>query len=494
MQESNTFPDDFLWGGATAANQIEGAYNEDGKGMSVADVQEYHRLSDLSELNNVKKNTDISDEQIKTAITPNSNKKYPKRHGIDYYHKYKEDIRLFAEMGFNVYRFSIAWTRIFPKGDEKEPNKAGIDFYNSVIDECLKYNIKPLITLSHYEMPLYLATKYNGWSNRKLIKFFVNYVKTVVDNYGARVQYWLTFNEVDSIMRHPFMTGGLIESRFAKKNFQSVMYQAMHNQLVASALATKYIHENFPNDKVGCMTTKLTYYPYTCKPEDVLAATEKMRQVYAFADVQVFGEYPAYLKQKFKKENIKIKTSPEDKEILKKYPVDFVSFSYYQTSCIAADNHDLALTNGNTTIGVKNPYLPSSEWGWQIDPTGLRISLIQLYDRYRKPLMIVENGLGAKDHLTKDDKVHDNYRIDYLKEHIKAMSEAINKDGVELIGYMSWGPIDLLSNSTLQMSKRYGFIYVDLNDDGSGSYDRIKKDSFYWYKKIIKSNGQAAFD
>lgn len=486
------FPDNFLWGGATAANQIEGAYSEDGKGLSVADVQAYHKLANLNELNNVKKNTDIDDSMIKEAINSKDINKYPKRHGINYYRYYKSDIKLFAEMGFNVYRFSIAWSRIFPNGDEKQPNAKGIAFYQAIINECLKYHIQPLITLSHYELPLNLANKYNGWSNRKLIEFFLNYVKAVVDAFGKQVKYWLTFNEIDSIFRHPFMTGGLIESRFQKKEFNQVLYQSMHNQLLASAMATKYIHQKFSQDMVGCMMTKLTYYPYTCKPKDVLKTIKKMQQVYAFADVQALGKYPTYLKELFLKDHIDLKAEPNDFDILKNNTVDFVSFSYYQTSCIAAENDNLTLTNGNTTIGVKNPYLSSSDWGWQIDPTGLRISLIQLYERYHKPLMVVENGLGAKDELTSKGKVHDQYRINYLESHIKAMAQAINEDGVDLIGYTSWGPIDLISNSTLQMSKRYGFIYVDLNDVGKGSYQRFKKDSFYWYQKVIKSNGMYA--
>lgn len=485
------FPDNFLWGGSTSANQIEGAWNEDGKGLSVADVQLFRNPKTLSELNNVKGNTDINDSMIEKAISSNSDKDYPKRHGIDFYHHYKEDIALFAEMGFKAYRFSIAWSRIFPNGDDSEANEAGLLFYEKVINECLKYKIEPIITLSHYEIPLNLCREYDGWFNRKTITFFINYVKAVVSRFGQKVHYWLTFNEIDSILRHPFMTGGLIESRFTKEEFPSVLYQAMHNQLVASAMATKYIHELNSDSQVGCMTTKLTYYSFTSKPEDVLATQQKMRQVYAFADVQVFGEYPAYLISKFKNENIKVTMTDEDLEMLKQNTVDFVSFSYYQTSCVAADESNLELTNGNTTIGVKNPYLPSSEWGWQIDPVGLRISLIDLYDRYRKPLMIVENGLGAKDVLTQEKQVHDDYRINYLKEHIEAMYKAIHEDGVDLLGYTPWGPIDLLSNSTIQMSKRYGFIYVDLNDDSTGTYNRYKKDSFYWYKDVIKSNGSS---
>lgn len=484
-----TFPQNFLWGGATAANQIEGAWNVDGKGPSTADVMMFKNPKTLAELNNVHANADINDEMIDEALKSDNSNQCPKRHGIDYYHHYKEDIALFAEMGFKAYRFSIAWSRIFPKGDEKKPNEKGLQFYENVINECLSYGIEPIVTLSHYEPPLEFCRKYNGWYNRKAIDFFMNYVNSVVTRFKGKVKYWITFNEIDSILCHPFMTGGLIESRFKPEEFQQVMYQAMHHQFVASAKTVELIHRIDPDAKVGYMTTKLTYYPYSCKPEDVLATQQKMRQVYAFCDTQVFGEYPAYLKAKFKNENININMTSEDAKVMKENPVDFVSFSYYQTSCVAANSDGLELTAENTTIGIKNPYLPTSEWGWQIDPSGLRLSLVDLYDRYRKPLMIVENGLGAKDVVQPDGTIDDQYRIDYLAAHIRAMYDAIYKDGVKLIGYTSWGPIDLLSNSTNQMSKRYGFIYVDLDDYGNGTYKRMKKRSFNWYKNVISTNG-----
>lgn len=491
---NKTFPTGFLWGGATAANQIEGAWNIDGKGPSTADVMLFRDPKSIAELNNVHANTDITDEMIDDALKSTDLTKYPKRHGIDHYNHYKEDIALFAEMGFKVYRFSIAWSRIFPNGDETTPNEKGLQFYENVINECLSYGIEPIITLSHYEPPLEFCRKYNGWYNRKAIDFFMNYVESVINRFKGKVKYWLTFNEIDSILRHPFMTGGLIESRFSPDEFQQVMYQAMHHQFVASAKTVKLIHEIDPAAKVGCMTTKLTYYPYSCKPEDVLATQQRMRQVYAFCDIQVFGEYPAFLKAKFKNNNIDIHMTEDDAKVMKDNPVDFVSFSFYQTSCVAANADGLALTAGNTTIGIKNPHLPASEWGWQIDPSGLRLSLVDLYDRYRKPLMIVENGLGAKDIVQEDGTIDDQYRIDYIDAHIKAMYDAIHEDGVELMGYTAWGPIDLLSNSTSQMSKRYGFIYVDLDDYGSGTYNRIKKKSFNWYKKVIETNGASVLE
>ncbi|HBG67594.1 MAG TPA: beta-glucosidase, partial [Kandleria vitulina] len=478
---TKTFPEHFLWGGATAANQFEGGWKEGGKGPSVSDVAKFTDPKEMKDLLDVHGLCDITDEQIKEALETDDEVFYPKRHGIDFYHHYKEDIALLAGMGFKVYRMSIAWSRIFPKGDEEVPNEEGLAFYDRVFDECLKYNMQPLVTMSHYEPPLYLATEYNGWYNRKTIDFFVRYVDVITKRYKDKVKYWLTFNEIDSIIRHPFMTGGLIESRFKKEQFEEVEYQAMHHQFVASALAVKITHENIPDAKVGCMLTKLTYYPYSCRPEDVLKERETMRQIYCYSDTQVYGEYPRYLLNMYKNKGFHIKMSEEDLRIMKDYPVDFISFSYYSSSCVAENEEGLTMTSGNTQTAIKNPYIPSSDWGWQIDPIGLRISLIDLYDRYRKPLFIVENGLGARDQIEEDGSINDNYRIDYLKKHMIQMYHAIKDDGVELMGYTTWAPIDLVSNSTNQMSKRYGFIYVDVDDYNRGSYKRIKKKSYDWY-------------
>lgn len=488
------FPEGFLWGGATAANQIEGAWNIDGKGSSTADVTPFKDPKSLDELVDAHGLSDVTDEMIYDALHSDDTNDYPRRHGIDFYHHYKEDIALFAGMGFKVYRFSIAWSRIFPKGTDEGPNEAGLVFYENVIDECLSYGMEPLITLSHYEPPLYICTEYNGWYERRVIDWFVLYVKTVVERFKGKVKYYLTFNEVDSILRHPFMTGGLIESRFDPDKFEEVEYQAMHHQFVASAMAVGEIHRIDPAAKVGCMLTKLTYYPYSCKPGDVLLAQQWMRQTYAFSDVQVHGEYPAFLLAKYKNKGYDIKMTEEDLRIMKENPVDFISFSYYSSSCVATEDVGLELTAGNTIVAVKNPNLPSSDWGWQIDPIGLRISLVDLYDRYRKPLFIVENGLGAHDVINADGVIDDQYRIDYLKAHMKAMYDAITEDGVELWGYTTWGPIDLLSNSSNQMSKRYGFIYVDLDDYGNGTYRRMKKKSYDWYKEVIATNGASLFD
>ena len=487
------FPEGFLWGGATAANQYEGGWKEGGKGVSCSDVQLFTDPKSMKDLLNTHGLCDISDEMIEKALSTDDEVYYPKRHGIDFYHHYKEDIALLAGMGFKVYRMSIAWSRIFPRGDELEPNEEGLKFYDDVFDECLKYGMQPLVTMSHYEPPLAFCMDYNGWYDRRSIEFFTRYVDVITKRYKDKVKLWLTFNEIDSIIRHPFMTGGLIESRFKPEEFEEVEYQAMHHQFVASALAVKITHENIPDAKVGCMLTKLTYYPYTCKPEDVLQAQQDMRSTYCYSDTQVFGEYPTYLLTKFKNEGLNIKMEERDLEIMKKYPVDFVSFSYYSSSCVAKDDAGLKKTAANTNIAIKNPYIPSSDWGWQIDPIGLRVSLVDLYDRYRKPLFIVENGLGAKDELI-DGKVDDQYRIDYFDAHFREMYNAIYEDGVDLMGYTSWGCIDLVSESTKQMSKRYGFIYVDADDLGNGTYKRYKKKSFDWYKHVIETNGACLFE
>lgn len=489
-----TFPKGFLWGGATAANQFEGGWKEGGKGVSVSDVALFKDPKSLKELLDIHGNCDITDEMIETALNSDDEVYYPKRHGIDFYHHYKEDIALFAEMGFKTFRLSIAWSRIFPRGDEDKPNEEGLQFYDDVFDECAKYGIEPLVTMSHYEPPLAFCLDYNGWYDRRSIDFFAHYVDVITKRYKNKVKYWLTFNEVDSITRHPFMTGGLIESRFDPQQFEEAKYQAMHHQFVASALATKICHENIPDSKVGCMLTKLTYYAYTCKPEDVLEQQQRMRELYAFSDTQVFGEYPAYLLAKYKNMGINVKMTEEDLSVMKAYPVDFISFSYYSSSCVAAQAEGVEMTAANTVTAIKNPYLPSSDWGWQIDPIGLRISCVDLYDRYRKPLFIVENGLGAKDTVEEDGSINDDYRINYLREHMKEMWNAIYEDGVELMGYTTWGPIDLISNSTNQMSKRYGFIYVDVDDYGNGTYQRTRKKSFNWYKEVIATNGASLFE
>ena len=485
------FPDGFLWGGATAANQFEGGWNEGGKGWSVDDVC---RLTLGSEKGGAISHAPVTSASIAEAMAhPEDVTNYPYRHGSDFFHRFREDISLMAEMGFKTYRLSIAWSRIFPHADDPEPNEEGLAFYDEVFDELRAHGIEPLVTMSHYEPPLDLALRYQGWYSREAVVLFERYARTICERYKGKVHFWLTFNEIDSIIRHPYISGALVEDRFAGKNFNEVIYQAMHHQFVASALATKAAHEVDSENRVGCMLTKLTYYPYTCKPEDVLKSQQMMRATYAYSDTQVFGEYPSYLLARYRNEGVELAMEPGDLDTMKAHPVDFVSFSYYMSSCAAADTTGLDVTPGNTVLAVKNPYLPESEWGWQTDPMGLRISLVDLYDRYRKPLFIVENGLGARDELVDDGRggktVHDGYRIDYLRRHVRAMWEAINEDGVDLMGYTTWGCFDLVSAGTRQMSKRYGFVYVDADDYGRGSYGRFRKDSFEWYKGVIAANG-----
>ena len=480
-----SFPKGFFWGGAVAANQVEGAWKEGGKGPSVADVATYKPNTDVK---NYKAHMAMNDEMIAAAMADPDDTYYPKRRGIDFYHHYKEDLALFAEMGFTMLRVSIAWTRIFPTGEEAEPNEAGLQFYEDLFTEMRRLHIEPLVTLSHYEMPLALATRYNGWVDRKVIDCFTRFCHACFVRYKDLVKYWLTFNEVDSIIRHPFTTAGIIPSRVPEEKMLETCYQALHHQLVASALVTKDCHEVIPGSQVGCMLTKLTTYARTCAPDDELATQAKNLENLFYADVQVWGEYPRLILRMFERKGIQIHTEPGDAAILKAGCVDFVSCSYYMTMTESVDPN-AERTPGNTVLGVKNPYLPSSDWGWQIDPKGLRYSLIELYDRYRKPLMVVENGLGARDTVEADGSIHDPYRIDYFRQHISEMGKAID-EGVEMWGYTSWAPIDLISASTNQMSKRYGFIYVDQDDMGNGTLARSRKDSFYWYKKVIASNGE----
>lgn len=412
---------------------------------------------------------------------------YPKRWGSDFYHRYKEDIALYAEMGFKTFRLSIAWPRIFPNGDELEPNEAGLAFYDAVFDELLKYGIEPLVTLSHYEFPIGLIDKYGGWKHRAVIDCFVRYAETVFKRYKGKVKYWLTFNEINIIGLTGYLSGGLLFED-GKLNLQD-MYQAAHHQFIASSLATKAAHEIDPANQVGMMLARMEAYPATCHPKDIMNAIEKDHQNLFFSDVQVRGKYPTYMKRFFKENGIELVFEPGDEAILAQYPVDFMSFSYYMSSVTRhPDNQtpEQRATAGNLILGEANPYLEASDWGWQIDPIGLRVTLNKLYDRYQVPLMIVENGLGALDTVEADGSIHDPYRIAYLESHVKQMYEAL-EDGVELIGYTWWGCTDLVSASTSEMSKRYGFVYVDADDMGQGTFNRSRKDSFYYYRDLIAS-------
>lgn len=477
------FPKGFLWGGATAANQYEGGWNLGGRGPATSDTYiavDPDKRKDMSHFGKP-----VSRADVEFALADQEGL-YPKRWGSDFYHRYKEDIALFAEMGFKTFRLSIAWSRIFPKGDELEPNEEGLAFYDAVFDELNKYGIEPLVTLSHYEFPLHLALEYGGWKNRKVIEFFVRYAETVFKRYQGKVKYWLTFNEINILGMVGYLSGGLLFED--GKNDLEAMYQAVHHQFIASSLATKAAHEIDPENKVGCMLARMENYAATCNPDDVLAALKKDQENLFYTDVQVRGAYPSYMKRFFKENNIQVVFEPGDEAILKQYPVDFMSFSYYMTSITRALPDKDKATAGNLILGEANPYLEASDWGWQIDPVGLRITLNTLYDRYQVPLFIVENGLGALDKVEADGSIEDGYRIAYLEKHIQQMYEAI-EDGVELMGYTPWGCIDLVSASTSEMSKRYGFIYVDADDQGKGSFDRSRKASFYWYKDVIASNG-----
>lgn len=474
-----TFRDDFLWGGATAANQYEGAWDVDGKGPSVSDMC-----------------TNGSHTTPK-RITPvfEEGTLYPSREATDFYHHYKEDIALFAEMGFKTFRMSINWTRIFPTGMEEKPNEKGLEFYDNVFDECLKYGIEPLVTISHYELPYALVEKYNGWEGREVIDCYVRYCEAIFERYQNKVKYWLTFNEINS----GTMPMGAVLSLGTIKGYAGPItevpdrpqerFQALHHQFVASAKAVKLAHEKYPQFKMGNMSLFATAYPFTCNPDDVIA-TQKMMQItnWYCADVQVRGAYPYYAKRFWEENGINIKMEDGDLELLKEGTVDFFTFSYYMTNCVSTDPAQQK-TDGNFMGGTKNPYLESSDWGWQIDPKGLRYTLNEVYGRYQIPVMVVENGLGAYDKKEEDGSINDDYRIEYLGKHIEQMREAV-KDGVDLMGYTPWGCIDLVSASTGEMAKRYGFIYVEKYDDGTGDLSRKKKKSFNWYQKVIRTNGE----
>lgn len=483
VTKNKAFPSDFLWGGAIAANQTEGAYNQDGKGLSVDDVVAYIKPDQQGKM----KMASPGIKAIERALTGTSGEIFPKRWGIDFYHRYEQDIELFAEMGFKVLRVSIAWSRIFPQGDEEIPNEKGLQFYNRLFDTLHAHGIEPVVTLSHYEIPLGLAEKYNGWTDRRVINFFVRYAQTVLKRFKNKVKYWITFNEINGILMGPYIAGGIIADRVSAGQLTQAIYQAAHHQFVASALAVKACHTLCPDAKIGCMIAGVSIYPKSCRPDDVLTAMNEERRTLFFTDVQVHGYYPSYIRRYFSEHDIRIDSQPEDVAILKENTVDFVAFSYYMSSVAEAEKGELAV--GQLFSQTKNPYLKSSDWGWQIDPKGLRYLLNILYDRYQKPLFIVENGLGAHDRVEDDGSIRDDYRIDYLRAHIDQMKEAI-KDGVDLMGYTTWGPIDLISATTSEMSKRYGFIYVDQDNEGHGTLERRKKKSFYWYKKVIETNGE----
>ena len=472
-----SFRKDFLWGGAVAAHQLEGAYNVDGKGLSIVDV--------------VTAGTREKKRRITDGIV--SGEYYPNHEAIDFYHHYKEDIKLFAEMGFKCFRTSIAWSRIFPNGDETEPNEAGLQFYDKLFDECLKYGIQPVITLSHFEMPLHLVKKYGGWRSRRLIHFFVKFAEICFKRYKNKVKYWMTFNEINNQANFlneesVYFNSGIQYAKEEKK--EEVMYQAAHYELVASAQAVKVGHEINPDFVIGCMIAMCPIYPYSCKPEDILMAEKAMQKRYYFADVHVKGEYPCNILKYWERKQFHIDITEEDLSILKQGCVDYIGFSYYMSFAIDHKQNNPYYDYIEEEMLVKNPYVKAADWGWQIDPIGLRYSMNWFADRYCVPLFIVENGLGAYDKIEQDGTIADDYRIEYLREHIVQMKKAVEEDGIDLIGYTPWGCIDSVSAGTGEMDKRYGFIYVDKHNDQTGTLARSRKKSFYWYKKVIETNGE----
>ena len=468
---------DFFWGGATAAHQTEGAWNEGGKGISIADVMTVGGPG--------------VPRRITDGVLPGEN--YPNHEATDFYHHYKEDIALMAEMGFKSFRTSIAWTRIFPRGDEAQPNEEGLQFYDDLFDELRKYNIEPLVTLSHFELPWAIVKEYDGFLNRKTIDMFVKFAVTCFERYKDKVKYWMTFNEInnqaDAIQHHMLQEGGILLN--GRENAEELMYQSSHYELVASALAVKKGLEINPDFKIGCMIGFVPFYPYSCDPEDIMQQVESMRERFLFSDVMCRGHYGRYMYKEWEREGTAPVMEEGDDAILAAGTVDYIGFSYYMTNTVKAKTESTgASIVGGNAHSVANPYVKVSDWGWAIDPVGLRFALNSMYERYEKPLFIVENGLGAYDQLKEDKSCDDSYRIDYLRAHIEQMKKAVEYDGVELMGYTPWGCIDVVSFTTGELAKRYGFIYVDLNDDGSGSGERYRKKSFDWYKEVIASNGE----
>ncbi|QLK86575.1 6-phospho-beta-glucosidase BglA [Staphylococcus sp. 17KM0847] len=475
-----TLPKKFLWGGAVAASQFEGGWNEGGKGPSVVDVLTAGAHGVPRQITQ-----DIEEDVF-----------YPNHEAIDFYHRYKEDIALFAEMGLKCLRTSIAWTRIFPNGDEAEPNEEGLQFYDDVFDELLKYGIEPVVTLSHFEMPLHLAREYGGFRSRKVVDYFVNFAEAVFERYKDKVSYWMTFNEINNQMdvRNPLFlwTNSGVELKDGE-DAKEVMYQTAHHELIASALAVAKGKAINPNFKIGAMVSHVPIYPYSSKPEDIMLAETYMRERYFFPDVQVRGYYPNYALKEFERQGYHIIMQEGDNDILMEGKVDYLGFSYYMSTTVSSEVEPSTtdiVANGGLPHGVDNPHIQSSDWGWGIDPVGLRYTLNRFYDRYQIPLFIVENGFGAVDMVESDGRIHDLARIDYLRAHIEEVKAAVTEDGVDLIGYTPWGIIDIVSFTTGEMKKRYGMIYVDRDNEGHGTMKRMKKESFEWYKKVIQSNGE----
>ena len=476
MMINKGFPKDFLWGGAVAAHQIEGGYNEGGRGLSVADIMTV--------------GSPEHERQITDGII--EGEYYPNHEAIDFYHRYKDDIKLFKELGLKCFRTSISWSRIFPNGDDETPNEEGLQFYDDLFDELLQNGIQPVVTLSHFEIPYHLVEAYGGFRNRKLIDCFVRFAEVCFKRYHNKVKYWMTFNEINNQTNvdSPFLMFTNSGIKFTEDEDKvAVMMQAAHYELVASAKAVQIAKEIDETMQVGAMIAMCPIYPSTCNPRDIMKAEKGMQMRYWFADVHVRGHYPSYLKAYMREHNINLDITDADLADLARGTVDYIGFSYYMSFTVADDSMGNTFEYHEATDLVKNPYVKATPWGWQIDPLGLRYALNWFNDRYEIPLFIVENGLGAYDKL-EDNTVHDDYRIAYLHDHIKEVRDAINLDGIPVIGYTPWGIIDLVSAGTGEMEKRYGVIYVDKDNQGNGSLKRLKKDSFNWYQHVIETNGE----
>ena len=486
------FQRDFMWGGATAANQYEGGWQDDGRGPTIADFSmggshtQARKMAWENPATGESGETVSFDPQLPAGAIPTIRKDayYPSHRATDFYHHYKEDIALMGEMGFKCFRMSISWTRIFPNGDDAVLNEAGLSFYDSVFDELHKYGIEPLVTLSHFDIPMSMVQRFGGWNNRIWINCFERFARTVLQRYKGKVRYWLTFNEINNMEMAPYAVTGIANCTAQQ------LAQAAHNMFVASSLTVKSAHEIDPENHVGMMLAYRPLYTYTCDPADSIKAMEMQQHRFFYSDVQMRGYYPEYRLKQYEREGVVLEDTPEDYELLRKYPCDFISFSCYGSNTVTVHDEGLGTSGGNFSMGVKNPYLETNAWGWATDPCCVRLACNTLYDRYHKPLWIVENGIGWADVRTSDGEVHDNYRIDYLRKNLSSMRDAVTLDGVDLLGYTMWGCIDLVSASTGEMKKRYGFVYVDADDKGNGTFNRYRKDSFYWYKKVIASNGQ----
>lgn len=472
------FQDNFLWGGAIAASQADGAYDVDGKKANSSDIQPYLKGLSNEEIQQLEKNGMTKNQVIKNL--EDTTHYYPKRHGIDFYHTYESDLELLAEMGMKSFRTSIDWARVFPNGDDQEPNKMALKHYDKMIDKIIEVGMEPIITMLHYETPINITLEYGGWTNKKVIPLFEHYGKVLLDYFGSKVKYWILINQINMIQVEPWLSLGICKDEF--ENIEEAEYQAVHNQMVASAMIQSYAKTLTYDLKIGTMVADGTVYPFSCKPDDIMLALHHNRMQYLFTDVQFRGEYPAYAKNYFKKYNIRLSETEEELRLLKENPMDYLAISYYFSQMVDSSKN----TDKPSSI-TPNPYLEANPWGWEIDPKGLYHSLSQYWDRYQKPILIAENGFGMYD-TVEDGHIHDQYRIDYLREHIEQVGHAIY-DGAQIIGYCAWGPIDIVSCSSQQMSKRYGFIYVDIDDEGKGSKKRIKKDSFFWYQSVIASNG-----